>query len=201
MTNESDGAQRPNILYIQSDQHNPNITGCYGESTVRTPEPGRARLAGHDLYQRLLRLAHLRAVEDVPPHRTLPIRERGMVQYPDSELGDTDLRPRDGRGRLSTGTDRQAPLRGLRPASRVRRTLRWRPQPELHGQHSPGRPRRLSKGPPVRRASLWRSPATDRAPTRYTTSTSPPRRWTTSTGSASGRSPGSKSSRSPCPLG
>ena len=37
MTNESNGAQRPNILYIQSDQHNPNVTGCYGESTVRTP--------------------------------------------------------------------------------------------------------------------------------------------------------------------
>ena len=37
MTNESNGAQRPNILYIQSDQHNPNVTGCYGEETVRTP--------------------------------------------------------------------------------------------------------------------------------------------------------------------
>ena len=37
MTNESNGAQRPNILYIQSDQHNPNVTGCYGETTVRTP--------------------------------------------------------------------------------------------------------------------------------------------------------------------
>ena len=37
MTNESNGAQRPNILYIQSDQHSPNVLGCYGESTVRTP--------------------------------------------------------------------------------------------------------------------------------------------------------------------
>ena len=40
MTNNGEsqnGAQRPNILYIQSDQHNPNISGCYGEDTVRTP--------------------------------------------------------------------------------------------------------------------------------------------------------------------
>ena len=37
MADESNGAQRPNILYIQSDQHNPNVTGCYGEETVMTP--------------------------------------------------------------------------------------------------------------------------------------------------------------------
>ena len=37
MADESNGNQRPNILYIQSDQHNPNVTGCYGEETVMTP--------------------------------------------------------------------------------------------------------------------------------------------------------------------
>ena len=35
--NSQNGPQRPNILYIESDQHNPNISGCYGEDTVRTP--------------------------------------------------------------------------------------------------------------------------------------------------------------------
>ncbi len=33
----SNGAKRPNILYIESDQHSPSVLGCYGESTVRTP--------------------------------------------------------------------------------------------------------------------------------------------------------------------
>ena len=29
--------QRPNLLYIHSDQHNPYVTGCYGDSLVQTP--------------------------------------------------------------------------------------------------------------------------------------------------------------------
>ena len=28
---------RPNVLYIQSDQHNPAVIGCYGDPLVRTP--------------------------------------------------------------------------------------------------------------------------------------------------------------------
>jgi len=28
---------RPNLLYIHSDQHNPNVTGCYGDPLVETP--------------------------------------------------------------------------------------------------------------------------------------------------------------------
>lgn len=28
---------RPNLLYIHSDQHNPRVTGCYGDSLVHTP--------------------------------------------------------------------------------------------------------------------------------------------------------------------
>ena len=34
---DDNGAQRPNILFIESDQHSPNVLGCYGESTVMTP--------------------------------------------------------------------------------------------------------------------------------------------------------------------
>ena len=28
---------RPNLLYIHSDQHNPFVTGCYGDPVVQTP--------------------------------------------------------------------------------------------------------------------------------------------------------------------
>ncbi|SVD09975.1 uncharacterized protein METZ01_LOCUS362829, partial [marine metagenome] len=33
------GADRrqPNLLYIHSDQHNPAVTGCYGDALVETP--------------------------------------------------------------------------------------------------------------------------------------------------------------------
>ena len=30
-------SQRPNILYIQSDQHSAAVTGCYGDPIVQTP--------------------------------------------------------------------------------------------------------------------------------------------------------------------
>ena len=29
--------KQPNLLYIISDQHNPFITGCYGDKVVSTP--------------------------------------------------------------------------------------------------------------------------------------------------------------------
>ena len=35
MNNSTD--QRPNLLYIHSDQHNPYVTGCYGDPLVKTP--------------------------------------------------------------------------------------------------------------------------------------------------------------------
>lgn len=33
--------QRPNILYIHTDQHNPFVTGCYGDPLVQTPNLDR----------------------------------------------------------------------------------------------------------------------------------------------------------------
>ena len=57
------------------------------------------------------------------------------------------------------------------------------------------------RGPTGRRAPVCKSPATDRAPIRYWTKTSPPRLWITSTGSASGSGADSTPSRSPYPLG
>ena len=127
MTNESNGAQRPNILYIQSDQHSPNVLGCYGESTVRTPNLDALAARGT-----VFTSAYCAAPVCVPSRMsfltgTIPPRERGLGQLPYAELWHTNLRPRDGRGRLSTGTDRQDALHRLRPASRVRRTLCRRP--------------------------------------------------------------------------
>ena len=28
---------KPNLLYIHSDQHDPYVTGCYGDKVVQTP--------------------------------------------------------------------------------------------------------------------------------------------------------------------
>ena len=37
MDNQGTLTQRPNLLYIHSDQHNPAVTGCYGDPLVQTP--------------------------------------------------------------------------------------------------------------------------------------------------------------------
>ena len=37
---------RPNLLYIHSDQHNPYVTGCYGDSLVQTPNLDRLAAEG-----------------------------------------------------------------------------------------------------------------------------------------------------------
>ena len=40
------GPNRPNILFIQSDQHNPAVTGCYGDPVVETPNLDRLAARG-----------------------------------------------------------------------------------------------------------------------------------------------------------
>ena len=37
MDNPSNTDRQPNLLYIHSDQHNPFVTGCYGDPVVETP--------------------------------------------------------------------------------------------------------------------------------------------------------------------
>lgn len=37
---------RPNLLYIHTDQHSPHVTGCYGDSLVRTPNLDRLAANG-----------------------------------------------------------------------------------------------------------------------------------------------------------
>lgn len=39
-------AQRPNLLFIISDQHNPMVTGCYGDPVVQTPHLDRLAAGG-----------------------------------------------------------------------------------------------------------------------------------------------------------
>jgi choline-sulfatase len=39
-------ATRPNLLYIHSDQHNPFVTGCYGDPLVQTPNLDRLAAGG-----------------------------------------------------------------------------------------------------------------------------------------------------------
>ncbi len=41
MNNQSTVTQRPNLLYIHSDQHSPAVTGCYGDPLVQTPNLDR----------------------------------------------------------------------------------------------------------------------------------------------------------------
>ncbi|MCA9984942.1 MAG: sulfatase-like hydrolase/transferase [Anaerolineales bacterium] len=46
-------ARRPNLLYIHSDQHNPFVTGCYGDSLVQTPHLDQLAREGtlfHNVY-------------------------------------------------------------------------------------------------------------------------------------------------------
>ena len=38
--------RRPNILLIMSDEHDPAITGCYGNSVVKTPACDRLAKEG-----------------------------------------------------------------------------------------------------------------------------------------------------------
>jgi choline-sulfatase len=38
--------QRPNLLYIHTDQHNPYVTGCYGDPLVQTPNLDRLAADG-----------------------------------------------------------------------------------------------------------------------------------------------------------
>ena len=46
MNNQSSSTQRPNLLYIHSDQHNPAVTGRYGDPLVQTPNLDRLAKQG-----------------------------------------------------------------------------------------------------------------------------------------------------------
>ncbi len=46
MTEPANPTQRPNLLYIHSDQHTPYVTGCYGDPLVQTPNLDRLAAGG-----------------------------------------------------------------------------------------------------------------------------------------------------------
>ena len=45
-TAEGGGSRRPNIVLIMSDEHDPAVTGCYGDRVVRTPHLDRLAASG-----------------------------------------------------------------------------------------------------------------------------------------------------------
>ena len=69
----------PNILLVMSDEHNYRVTGCYGNTTVRTPNLDRLASQGVDVRQRLLQLAALRAVAALI-HRRQVHSSRGSLE-------------------------------------------------------------------------------------------------------------------------
>ena len=124
----AEGAEkRPNLLYIISDQHNPFVTGCYGDEIVSTPHldslaargvtldhcckdsPPHPATRHHPLCLSLwrlrgrLRLADLHAGADVDADGPTPVPERMLDQQ----------RPVSVDTSLSVATSRQpsAPVR------------------------------------------------------------------------------------------
>ena len=68
-------ADRPNLLYIHSDQHCPLVTGCYGDAIVKTPNLDRLAASGIVMDSAYCLLAYLRPRAHVDAHRSAPIPE------------------------------------------------------------------------------------------------------------------------------
>ena len=62
----------PNLLYIHSDQHDPYVTGCYGDPLVQTPHLDRLASEGVVLEKRLLPFSNLCAFPYVDVEWTIP---------------------------------------------------------------------------------------------------------------------------------
>ena len=72
------GPNRPNILFIQSDQHNPAVTGCYGDPVVETPNLDRLAARGARLTSAYCPSPIWRAFAHVPDNGQVPTRKRGV---------------------------------------------------------------------------------------------------------------------------
>ena len=68
---EPDEMNPANLLFILSDQHTRDITGCYGHPVVRDAEHRQSRPTRDPLYQRLHQLSHLRSCPRLPGNRTI----------------------------------------------------------------------------------------------------------------------------------
>ena len=64
--------QGPNLLYIHSDQHNPYVTGCYGDLLVQTPHLDSLAVEGIVFENGLLSISDLCAISDGDVKWALP---------------------------------------------------------------------------------------------------------------------------------
>ena len=92
---------RPNILVIMSDEHNPRVTGCYGSRIVHTPRLDQIA-ERRDHFRRLLHeLAAMRALAVVVYLGQVRLAGQRLVQLLPPAQRRFPLDPaRDERGRL-----------------------------------------------------------------------------------------------------
>ena len=94
--------ERPNLVVVMSDQHNPRVLGCAGDPVIRTPHLDRLAAAGVRFAQ-----TYAGAPLCVPsrghlPHRPELFRDPGVVEQLHLCLRHpaSDLRARPGECRL-----------------------------------------------------------------------------------------------------
>ena len=92
--------ERPNLVVVMSDQHNPRVLGCAGDPVIRTPHLDRLAAAGRAVRADLRRFTALRAVAGHLPHRPELFRGPGVVEQLHLCLRHPDLRARPGDCRL-----------------------------------------------------------------------------------------------------
>ena len=131
--------QRPNLLYIHSDQHNPYVMGCAGDPVVETPHLDRLAAEGVQCTQvycpspvcvasRMAMLAG-RYPSDIEVWTNNQILDSGVPT----------MGPRHGSGRIPARADRPHALNRPRPTARLCRKASGRPLLQLARRRaSPG---------------------------------------------------------------
>ena len=84
-------AERPNVLVLMSDQHNPLVSSPYGHPFIQTPAIQSLGRSRRDLRPDLLSLAPLRAVAFGLPDRTAGARHRRLGQLLSAAADRTNL--------------------------------------------------------------------------------------------------------------
>ena len=90
----------PNLLYIHSDQHNPYVTGCYGDPLVETPNLDRLAAEGV-----VLENVYCPSPICVPSRMSMlsgryPSRKCSVDEQPYPRFWDSYFCARDGSGRV-----------------------------------------------------------------------------------------------------
>ena len=123
--------QRPNLLYIHSDQHNPYVMGCAGDPVVETPHLDPPRRRGRTMHPSVLSVAGVRGLAHGHARGALPQRHRGVDQQSDPRFRGPDDGPLYGSGRVSSRADRPHALHRPRPTARLCRKAGRRPLLQL----------------------------------------------------------------------